>query len=62
MKSIKNNGIRTLKEKISKKQEEMYKTADEFGIRSKNTLTISQELDYLINMYLKTKIEEAKKV
>lgn len=62
MKSIKKECMLSLKEKILKKQKEMYVSANEFGIKSNQTLTASQELDQLINMYLKNKIEEAKNI
>ncbi|WP_102027524.1 aspartyl-phosphate phosphatase Spo0E family protein [Salirhabdus sp. Marseille-P4669] len=51
---------RTLYAKIQQKREKMHEIADDFGLDSVKTLTISQELDELINNYLRTKIQGVK--
>nr|WP_174498034.1 aspartyl-phosphate phosphatase Spo0E family protein [Salirhabdus euzebyi] len=42
---------------IQKKREKMHYTADHYGLESSQTLSVSQELDKLINVYLKQKLE-----
>ncbi|MRG85591.1 aspartyl-phosphate phosphatase Spo0E family protein [Salinibacillus xinjiangensis] len=47
-----------LYEAIVEKREEMHDMADDFGIESAKTLSVSQELDNLINLYIRDKLEE----
>ncbi|SET92892.1 Spo0E like sporulation regulatory protein [Salinibacillus kushneri] len=49
-----------LYEEILEKREKMLEIADDHGISSKKTLTVSQELDKLLNRYIKSKLKEKK--
>jgi hypothetical protein len=61
---MRNDGIgnlrmRNLYKEIQRKREKMLNIADDFGLNSMKTLTISQELDELINDYLKACYKKA---
>ncbi|GAA0494297.1 aspartyl-phosphate phosphatase Spo0E family protein [Virgibacillus sp. MSP4-1] len=47
-----------LYEEILEKREKMHEVADDHGISSIKTLTVSQELDHLLNQYIKSKLRE----
>ncbi len=46
--------------KIQQKREQMHKTAKDYGLNSNKTLSISQELDELINNYFRKKLSDIK--
>ncbi|MCP8616021.1 aspartyl-phosphate phosphatase Spo0E family protein [Salirhabdus salicampi] len=52
--------LSALKEEISRKRKIMVKTAGCYGLESSHTLKVSRELDDLIALYLKSKLEEKK--